>query len=99
MIFRYNRYADVLLLSAEANVRATGTVSADDMEKLNVVHRRAYGYDPLVASAVDFKVADLYQGYLLLIWSLKNVAMKNQCEGKRWPRFETAWCSQIKTDN
>lgn len=48
------RYAEALLFYAEAAARAEGAPSALALERLNMVKRRAYGYDPEVASPVDY---------------------------------------------
>ena len=52
------RYPDVLLVYAETAARLNNGPTADAMEKLNIIHRRAYGYDPNSPSEVDFKLAD-----------------------------------------
>ncbi len=52
------RYADVLLLYAEADCRANGGPTSDGMEKLNMIHRRGYGRNPNAASDVDFNLSD-----------------------------------------
>lgn len=48
------RYAEALLFYAEAACRAEGGPSALALERLNMVRRRAYGYDPHVPSAADY---------------------------------------------
>ncbi|MEL7589553.1 MAG: RagB/SusD family nutrient uptake outer membrane protein [Prolixibacteraceae bacterium] len=50
------RYPDILLFYAEADCRVNNGPTADGMEKLNMIHRRAYGYDPDVASSIDFNI-------------------------------------------
>jgi hypothetical protein len=78
------RYADVLLLYAEADCRASGAVSADAMEKLNMVHRRAYGKNSLNADAtVDFKTTD-YNKDTFIDLVLKERGYETIYEGKRW---------------
>jgi starch-binding outer membrane protein, SusD/RagB family len=52
------RYADLLTIYAEADCMANGGPTPDGMEKLNMVHRRGYGYDPTQPSPVDFVAAD-----------------------------------------
>jgi len=52
------RYADILLFYAEADCRVNNGPTADGMEKLNMIHRRAYGYDTNATSPVDFNVSD-----------------------------------------
>ncbi|QNL50462.1 RagB/SusD family nutrient uptake outer membrane protein [Olivibacter sp. SDN3] len=78
------RYADVLLLFAEASTRATGTVSAEAMEALNQVHRRAYGYNPAVANAaVDYSLTD-YNANTFTDLVIRERGYEFQYEGKRW---------------
>ena len=53
------RYADLLMFYAEAAARANGAPTADAMEKLNMVHRRAYGKPSTTPDAtVDYKLSD-----------------------------------------
>jgi hypothetical protein len=77
------RYAEVLLIYAEANARASGAPSLEGIEALNQVHRRAYGLDPTVPSAVDY----ILEGYDLESFVdlvLTERAYEFQFEGKRW---------------
>lgn len=48
------RYAEALLFYAEAACRAEGGPSALALERLNMIKRRAYGYDPASPSPVDY---------------------------------------------
>lgn len=48
------RYAEALLFYAEAAARAEDGPSALALERLNMVKRRAYGYDPNEVSPVDY---------------------------------------------
>lgn len=79
------RYADLLMLYAEADARVNNAATADAIEKLNMVHRRAYGKDPLTADpTVDFTLAsypDLTSFINLLV---KEEGYENCSEGKRW---------------
>lgn len=52
------RYADILLMYAEAANRVANGPTDLAVECLNQVHRRAYGYPPTQASPVDFKKSD-----------------------------------------
>ena len=52
------RYADCLLIYAEASCQVSGGPTAEGIEFLNMVHRRAYGYPSTQPSAVDFKLSD-----------------------------------------
>lgn len=56
--YPFYRYADVLLIYAEATSRVNNGPTADAIEKLNMVHRRAYGKDPNQPSDVDFIAED-----------------------------------------
>lgn len=80
------RYADVLLFYAECVAQADGAPDADAMEKLNMVHRRAYGKNPLAAdAAVDFKLADYSGKQAFIDLVVKERGYENCCEAKRWP--------------
>lgn len=82
--FPLYRYADVLLLYAEADCRASGSPSTDAMEKLNMIHRRAYGKNPLSPDAsVDFKLSD-YNKDTFVDLVLKERGYETQFEAKRW---------------
>lgn len=48
------RYAEALLFYAEASAHAEGAPSALALERLNMIKRRAYGYDPNAVSPVDY---------------------------------------------
>lgn len=48
------RYTEAFLFYAEASCQAEGGPSALALERLNMVKRRAHGYDPAVASPVDY---------------------------------------------
>lgn len=78
------RYADILLLYAEADCRASGSISDDAVEKLNMIHRRAYGKNPSLADAnVDFKIAD-YNKDSFIDLVIKERGYETQFEAKRW---------------
>lgn len=78
------RYPDVLLLYAEMAMRVTGSPTEDAMEKINMVHRRAYGYDPMTSSEVDFKLKDYSTSEKFLELILKERMYEQFNEGKRW---------------
>lgn len=48
------RFAEALLFYAEASCMEEGAPSAQALEMLNKVKRRAYGYDPDIVSPVDY---------------------------------------------
>ena len=77
------RYAEVLLMYAEASCRAAGGPTAEGMEALNQVHRRAYGEDPVTASAVDFNIAD-YDEDSFVDQVISESGYEFIFEGKRW---------------
>lgn len=81
--YPWYRYADLLLLYAEADCQVTGNVTSDAMEKLNMVHRRAYGKDPLLSSNVDFNIND-YDKESFIDLVLKERGYETQFESKRW---------------
>ncbi|GGF24783.1 RagB/SusD family nutrient uptake outer membrane protein [Echinicola rosea] len=77
------RYAEVLLIFAEADARASGTVSSGALDALNQVHRRGYGLDPSAANEVDFGLAEMSpEAFLDTV--LQERAYEFQFEGKRW---------------
>jgi len=77
------RYADVLLIYAEAAARAAGNVSAASLEALNKVRRRGYAFNPAVPSTVDFKPAD-FSGTSFVDSVIKERGYEFVYEGKRW---------------
>lgn len=77
------RYSEVLLMFAEAETRVSGGPTPAAVEALNKVHRRAYGYDPQVASPADFNAAD-YNADSFIDLVLQERAYEFQFEGKRW---------------
>lgn len=87
------RYADILLLYAEAVTRANGGPTSDAVEKLNMVHRRAYGYDPLLPSPVDFNISD-YTTETFIDQVVQERGYEFQWEGKRW--FDLVRSGRVK---
>lgn len=77
------RYADVLLMYAEAAARAAGDATSEAVEALNKVHRRAFGYDPSVPSPVDFNIAD-YDEESFVDLVIQERGYEFIFEGKRW---------------
>lgn len=95
--FPIYRYADILLMYAEAVSRAGSGPTQAAVDALNQVHRRAYGQPATVASAVDFKLAD-YTAETFNDLVLKERGYETQYEGKRWldlKRLGTAKLKQI----
>ncbi|MEJ7829055.1 MAG: RagB/SusD family nutrient uptake outer membrane protein, partial [Segetibacter sp.] len=88
------RYADLLMIYAEAVARVGGP-TAEAMEALNQVHRRGYGYDSKTPSPVDFKLAD-YNAFSFLDLVVKEYGYEFQLEGKRWSELKrTGKASEI----
>ncbi|SHN33252.1 Starch-binding associating with outer membrane [Cyclobacterium lianum] len=77
------RYAEVLLIFAEASVRNQGAVSEPALAALNQVKRRAYGNPIFEASAIDYQFAPSdVEPFLDAV--LQERAYEFQFEGKRW---------------
>ncbi|KAA0992710.1 RagB/SusD family nutrient uptake outer membrane protein [Dyadobacter aurulentus] len=81
--FPVYRYADILLMFAEAENRVNNGPTAAALEALNQVHRRAYGKPVNAASSVDFALlgntADTFNELVL-----RERGYETQYEGKRW---------------
>ena len=77
------RYPDILLYYAEADCRVNNGPTADGLEKLNMIHRRAYGKDPSVASSIDYNLSD-YTEDTFLDLVLKEECYEQMDEGKRY---------------
>lgn len=77
------RYADVLLLYAEASCESAGQPTAEALETLNQVHRRAYGYPTTQPSPVDFILSD-YNKESFVELTRNERLYETQAEGKRW---------------
>ena len=79
------RYADLLLLYAEAACIVNKGPNADVVEKLNMVHRRGYGRNSLQPSEFDFKLSDFSGQESFLDAVLLERGYETQLEGgKRW---------------
>ncbi|RDV15463.1 RagB/SusD family nutrient uptake outer membrane protein [Pontibacter diazotrophicus] len=78
------RYPDALLIYAEAASMANGEPTSLALERLNMVHRRAYGYTPDAASPVDFSLTG-HTAASFRDLVLTERAYEFLCEdGKRW---------------
>lgn len=51
------RYPDALFIYAEAATLANNAPTSLALERLNMIHRRAYGYEPTTPSPADFTLA------------------------------------------
>lgn len=80
--FPLYRYADVLLIYAEASCETQG-ITADGMEYLNMVRRRAYGKPTKQVSNIDFQLSD-YNKNSFIELVRKERMYETQTEGKRW---------------
>jgi len=82
--YPFYRYADLLFIYSEAVSKANGSPTVDAMEKLNMVHRRAYGYNSLIPSVVDFKLADYSDIQSFMNVLLEEKGYETVDEVKRW---------------
>jgi hypothetical protein len=81
--YPWYRYADLLLFHAEAAARENGAPTAEALESLNKVRRRAYGFNAESPSAVDFKLAGLtLTSFIDLV--VRERGYETMYEGKRW---------------
>lgn len=78
------RYADVLLIYAEASALAAGTPTAEGLEALNMVHRRAYGYNSTQPSPVDFELSEFPDTESFKKQVVTERLHEFQMEGKSW---------------
>jgi starch-binding outer membrane protein, SusD/RagB family len=51
------RYADVLLMAAEADLKVNGSPSTTAVEYFNQIRRRAFGYSPVTTPVADIDVS------------------------------------------
>lgn len=93
--FPVYRYADMLLLYAEAASRAGNGPTAEGLEALNQVHRRAYGKPATTASTVDFKLAD-YTATTFADLVIKERGYETQYEAKRWLDLKRLGATELK---
>lgn len=82
--FPIYRYPDALFIYAEAANQVNGGPTNLALERLNMVHRRAYGYNSNVPSPIDFTsaIAPTATSFRDLI--MRERAYEFLCEGKRW---------------
>ncbi|MET0241970.1 MAG: RagB/SusD family nutrient uptake outer membrane protein [Flavitalea sp.] len=78
------RYADLLLFYAECDAREAGSVTVDALEKLNMVHRRAYGKPVGSPDATDITLASVPTLESFIDRIVKERAYENINEGKHW---------------
>lgn len=77
------KYSDVLLMYAEASCRAQNGPTAEGMEAVNMVHRRAYGKPSTEKSDIDYNLSD-YTKDSFIDLCLKERGYETFGEGKRW---------------
>jgi hypothetical protein len=82
--FPIYRYPDALFIYAEAANQANNGPTDLALERLNMVHRRAYGYPSTEASPVDFKIEAFTTAQSFRDLILKERAYEFHCEYKRW---------------
>jgi hypothetical protein len=83
--FTIYRYADLLLFYAEADARVAGAATTDALEKLNMVHRRAYGKAQNTPdAATDITLAEVPSLELFIARVVKERAYENVNEAKHW---------------
>lgn len=93
------RYPDILFFYAEADCRANNGPSDDGMEKLNMIHRRAYGFNPNETSAVDFNISD-YNEESFVDLVLQEALYEQMDEAKRFMNLlRTGKLEQVIKDN
>jgi len=76
------RYAEILLIYAEASTRAGNSVNEKALEGLNQVRRRAYGLNPEVISELDIESSIAPSEFLDLV--VRERGYEFLYEGKRW---------------
>lgn len=76
------RYAEAFLIFAEADCMANGGPTASALERLNVIKRRAYGYDPATPSPVDYATGMNQEQFRNTV--LMERAYEFIVEGQRW---------------
>lgn len=82
--FPIYRYPDALFIYAEAASQENNGPTFLALERLNMVHRRAYGYPSTAPSSVDFTLATAPTVVSFRNLILKERAYEFLCENKRW---------------
>jgi hypothetical protein len=76
------RYTEAFLIFAEADCMANGAPTPLALERLNMIKRRAYGYDPATPSPVDYSSGMTKENFRDSV--LMERAYSFIVEGKRW---------------
>ncbi len=88
-----HRYADILLLYAEASCIASNSPTPDGVEKFNMIKRRAYGFASTESSPVDVSYSDhTVEEFVDLV--IRERGFENFSEGKRW--FDLKRANKLK---
>jgi hypothetical protein len=82
--FPIYRYPDALFIYAEADNQVSGGPTVLALERLNMVHRRAYGYSATAPSPVDFTIATAPTAQAFRDLVLRERAYEFLAEHKRW---------------
>lgn len=82
--YPFYKFSDILLFYAEAAARVNNGATALAVERLNMVHRRAYGLPATTASALDFKLTDYPTMQSFLDVVVKERGYETAYEAKRW---------------
>lgn len=82
--YPFYKYSDVLLFNAEATARVNNGATALAVERLNAVHRRAYGFSATAPSPVDFTLAAFPTAQSFLDAVIKERGYETVYEAKRW---------------
>lgn len=78
------RYADILLLFAEADARSNNQTTAAAIDAVNQVRRRGYGLPSNQAQAFDYKLSDYTNLESFLNLLVKERGYETMFEGKRY---------------
>jgi len=78
------RYPDVLFDYAEALARVNGAPTAESIEMVNKVHRRAFGLDTNKISDIDYKLSDYATLDKFLKLLVKEEGYECMAEAKSW---------------
>ena len=76
------RFTEAFLVYAEASCMAEAAPSVQALERLNIIKRRAYGFDPALPSAVDYLPGMSKDAFREAV--LKERGYEFILEGKRW---------------
>ena len=82
--FPIYRYPDALFVYAEADNQVNNGPTALSLERLNMVHRRGYGYPATAPSPVDFTLATAPTTQAFRDLVIRERAYEFLCEMKRW---------------